>query len=487
MHTETTVLQAQVVILMVGKYQVQLGADQLISGMSSSDFATDGALGISTYGINPYVKPGTIYAMATSVDISTNVAGQIIATCEDSNATSPNNRYMVDDASGAANYYLDNGTAITKVRTGSATYIKGKSDMVSFNGNFYATTATTLVLWDGSGGGTLNESYQTFNDGNALHPMIAYNGFLYVADGNTISTLTTGGTYTTNVLVLQSKEKIVALGIDPSTGLMLVSVQTVYDVSDTIPSLKAVYLYDGISAKPVRKILVDDLVTAFYNVQGTVFVGAGQTLGVWNGNGVTFLRKLQNVTLSNLDLPYKHNFTNIGRILHLVDGNVILSYGPTISGKNGFFYTAFNPSGSPGAGKLYCVYPRGSNRVAVSYTTNKLSSFDFSSVASGASGTLYFNNIYFPRPIFIHRMRVITTGIAFTGGTDMVVNIFDEKGNVIPISNANRIVSVPAGTTYVKDFDFGGGKCQSAQPVISISSGNNYGIVRVYLYYDIAE
>lgn len=466
---------------MIGAHQLQLGSDQFITGMSSSDFSTDGALGVSSTGLNPFVQPGVMYGL-TGTDISTNVAGNIIASTEDSNASSPLNRYMIDDANGAANYYSYNGSAITKVKTGTATgttYVAGKSDFISFNGFFYASSPTVLNKWDGTSGAGLTEAYQTFGDGTAHHPMILYNGNLYIGDGNTFSTLTSGGSYSTAISFNASpKEKIVSVGIDPGTGLLMVSVQTVYDVSDTIPSLKAVYLWDGISAKATRKILVDDLITAFYNLEGQVYVGAGQTIGVWNGSGVTFLRKLKNVSLSNADLPYKHHFTNIRNILMIVDGSQVLAYGAVISGKKAFFYTAASPSNH-----LSIVMPLGSNRIGIGYATNTVFSYDFST--SPAVGTLYFNNIYFPRPVFIRRMRIITTGISTTAGTGGQA-IFDEKGGFYQTATVNFIVPAAANPKYVFDFDYTSLKLQGLQ--IRIAGGSiSFGVVRIIVYYDIAE
>lgn len=473
---------------MVGKHQIQLGAEQFISGMSSSDFATDGALGTSSTGLNPFVQPGVMYGLANGTDVSTNVSGNLIASTEDSQAVSPLNRYFIDDASGAANYYSFNGTSFTKQKTGSATFISGKSDLISFDSLFFATTATTLVSWNGTS--TVNESVQTLGDSNAHHPLLLYQGFMWVGDGNTLSTQTSNGSgtgaYTTSVLVLGAKEKIVALGVDPMSGLMMISVQTIYDVSDTIPSQKIIYLYDGVSAKPTRKILVDDLITAFYNVEGSVYIGAGQTIGVWNGNGVTFLRKLKNVTLDNKDLPYKHHFTNIRSILLIVDGASILAYGAVVSGKKTFFYTA------SGTTKFSIVAPVGSNRFVVAcgttlYTTPFIATrYDLSSTSAGTP-SLYFNNIYFPRPIFIRRIRVITTGITTTSGPGIGGLVaFDEKNNgVSPQVSTFKVLSANS-PTYNFDFDFTTLKLMGLQIRIN-SDTQGYGIVRAYIYYDIAE
>lgn len=467
----------------VGKYQLQLGPDQFISGMASSDYATDGALGTSSSGLNPFVTPGVIRAIANGTDISTNISANILASCEDSNTVGPQNRYFIDDSTNAANYYYFNGTAVTKVKTGTAsgtTYVAGKSDFISYNGFFYGSSPTVLNKWDGST--SLTEAYKTFGDGNAHHPMVLYAGKLYIGDGNTFSTLDSAGTYSTSVSFNASpKEKIVAVGVDPGTGLLMVSVQTVYDVSDSIPSLKAVYLWDGVSTSATRKILVDDLITAFFPLEGQVYIGAGQTIGVWNGSGVTFLRKLQNVAISNLDLPYKHHFCNIRNILMVIDGANVLSYGAVVSGKKGFFYTALNTASS---NHLSIVMPLGSNKVGVAYATNKLISFDFSSSSAGTA-TLYFNNIYFPRPVFIRRVRIITTGITTTAGIGGC-SIFDEKGNQYNTQIVSFKVLSAETPKYVFDFDYSDTKLQGIQPRITLDT-QAFGVIRVYIYYDIGE
>ena len=127
---------------MVGKYQLQFGAEQFISGMASSDYSTDGALGTSCVGLNPFVTPGLMRALASSTDISTSVAGNIIASSEDSNAVSPNNRYFIDDATNAANYYSYNGALSTGSNSIQAT--GGISDICATAFSFAPFTAVAV-------------------------------------------------------------------------------------------------------------------------------------------------------------------------------------------------------------------------------------------------------------------------------------------------------------------------------------------------------
>lgn len=483
----------------IGKYQVQLGAEQLMSGMSSSDFATDGALGISSTGLNPFMTPGMMSGMPIPIDLSTNILGNIIASAEDSQGITSYNRTFID-ASG--NYYTfsapNNVVKTNTATTNVANYQQGVTDMVTFAGTTYVTTSNgDIDIWNTSSL-TLTNSWwigtkgqPTLNPGSGAttpHPMLVYNGVLYIAAGNKIHGVNASGTidsfFPALPFTLPTSELIYALGIDPITGLMMISVQTTVNPSDSLTSNFYVYLWDGISAQPTRKIPTDDLITSFHNVEGIVYVGQGTSLGQWNGNGVTFLRKLLFAVPSGFDLIYKHRMCSTGRILHVVDGPNVLSYGSVIAGKKSFFYTAFNPSGT---GHLSAIFPMGSiYNLGIAYATNKLGISSFFDSLNAVNATLYFNNIYFPRPIFVRRMRVITSGIPHTGVTDMTISIISEKGVALPIANANRIVSVPTGTTYLLDFDFTSAGCQAVQPIISITN-NNYGIVRVIIYYDVAQ
>lgn len=490
---------------MVGKFQLQLGAEQLMSGMSSSDFATDGALGVSSTGLNPFITPGIIKPLAGSTDLSANLLGNIIASAEDSQISlgGSYNRTFIDDV---GNYYTyTSPTTVTKTNTATNTtnYISGLTDMVSYNGNTYVTTADgDIDKWNTSsltltnsywhGGGNLNQALLNSGVVALPHPMVVLNGVLYIAGQNSLGAVMHGINSSSTVdtffpalpLQLLKNEIIYALGIDPLTGLMMISVQSTINASDSLTSRFFVYLWDGINANTTRKIPVDDLITSFHNVEGAVFVGQGTTLGQWNGNGVTFLRKLIFASTSSTDLIYKHRICSTGRILHVVDGPNVLSYGSVITGKKGFFYTAFNPSGS---GHLSAIFPLGFiYQLGIAYTTNKLAKFDFMDTSGGAA-TLYFNNIYFPRPVYIRRIRVITSGITTTGGGGIGgVNFYDEKGVSFTTQVQTFIISAAQSPKYVFDFDYTSAEVQAVQPRIVIGT-QAIGVVRVYIYYDVAQ
>jgi len=499
---------------MIGKFNLQLGSEQLMSGMSSSDYATDGALGNGSYQMNPFVTPGIIRGTLNTGDTTYAVSsvGNIIATSEDATG-GLNARLAVAEN---ANYYtIDTSGNIVKVFTGSDTshYTFGRTDIGIQTSNAgvgaaFVSHGTDIAMWNGST--TVTESWWTTipyyigtSHPPALssnpHPLLAYNNNLWVADGqllhNIIKSDTVAPNISTpslcvnlNVFNLQNYETIYALGIDPATGLMLISYQTVQNQGDVVSTQAFIGMYDGYSTGLRRKIPVDDLVTAFQNVGGTVYVTYGEKVGMWNGNGITFLRKLYNVASGSTTLLYKHRVSSTSNILLVADGFTLLGYGDPIGGRPKAWFNIGTSLGN--TDKITALCPLGNNKIGVfNYATyaslNNFRTYDMSSV-SGLAFSVAFNNIYFPRPIFVRRMRVITTGIAHTGVTDITVSVIDEKGNALPISNANRIVSVPTGTTYVNDFDYSQAKCQAIQPSITATNGA-WGLIRVIIYYDIAE
>lgn len=480
---------------MVGKYQLVWDTSKLSTGLASSDYGIDGGIGASSYGLNPFIQRGIIYPSAPLTNKSTNLAKAMIASCEGSGLTNAYGRLFVDN--GANFYTADDTGALTKQATGSNTthYIFGKTDMVPFGGGIFVSQDDDITLWDGASSLTENWGSATAGfvfSGNAYwHPLLIYQGFMWCGEGNTLCSFD-GGSGFLQISLLNSNEIISALGIDPFTGLMLIAFQTgsLGNYNDNNSAKFFIGLWDGISAKLIRKIPVDDLVTAFYNVAGTVYVGIGENIGAWNGNGVTFLRKLASASFAAANLPYKHHFSNYNNNLLIVDGLNVLSYGEIFGeGKKVWFPIVYNSINADNI-DIVCYLTSGKVGIAMHTATPSYQFYtcDLTSIASNGSSELNLPWTFFPRPIAVHRMRIITTGIPYSGGTDMAIFINTERGTPVPISNTNRILSVPSGLTYyVIDFDFGGGKAQGIQPNLGLTSGSSYGLIQIIIYYDPLE
>lgn len=459
--------------------------------MASSDYALDGGFSPNSYNINLRPVPGVLYATGPETFNSTTLSSPFIASAEDSQATTSYNRLFVD---GSANYYTWDGTTLTKAKTGTATshYTFGKTDMASFNNETYVTLDDDVALWNTSSG-TLTESWwvstksKTGLNSSLPHPMLVYNNVLWIADGNTLHNVDSGAIDTTyDALTLNAGELIYALGIDPLTGLMLMSVQMTIDYQNDLSSRYFIYMYDGVSTKPRRIIPVEDLITAFYNVGGVTYVGYGQNLGQlapYSG-GIQFLRKLGNTTVVGTDLLYKHHFANIGETLYFVDGQNVVAYGPTIQKGPPVFYNLYQQNA---AFHIGLIANAGHNTLALSYPTasnNVFSTIDVTSTSAGAS-LFYSQKINFPRKVWVRLVRIVTTGIATTNSSGIGgVALIDDTQHIFTPAT-QTFVNTASASQYVFEFPFSR-ELQTCQ--LRISQGTQgFGIVRVIIFYDAAE
>lgn len=493
---------------MIGKKQLVYGADQFMSGMASSDYGTDGVLSNTSAALNPFVTPGAMKGNLLASDQANNLADTPIASIEDGTGGLKARLFVGN----AAKYYtVDTSGVIANVATGADTsnYTYGRTDigMQSNSGGTgmaFVTHGTNVAAWNGST--TITESWYTttaYLVGTTTrptvltsnpHPLLNFNSNLWIADGSQLHNIipnvaliaTNCACVNQSVFSLELNATIYALAIDPTTGLMLISFQTVQNQGDTVSTQAFVGLYDGYSTGLRRKIPVDDLVTSFQSVGGQVFCMFGPKVGYWNGNGITFLRKLQNVTNNTTSLIYKHRISNVGNILLIADGPTLVGYGEPAGGKQKAWFNLGASLG--GTDVISCIGSLGNNQIAVFnfYTTgaiNNLRTYSLSS-ALGTSFQLAFTKVFFERPIFLHTIRVFTTGIAHSGFTDLTATVLNEKDAAVPI--AAGAVSVPTGTTYVQDFQYGGVKCLAIKPTLGMGNGT-WGITRVIIYYDVAE
>ncbi|WP_295133373.1 hypothetical protein [uncultured Reyranella sp.] len=273
---------------MDGKTLLTIGAKEILDGLASSDYAANGGFGVSSSNLNPFPTEGILQATQDPTDKSTNLSGNLIASCEDSQVVSPANRVLID-ASGNVYDSSSVGGLTKRITSAAKTYSFGVTDMVSYAGSTYATSTTHMAKINTSAW-TWTEDSAVFASSSVHHPLLVYEQRLYAGDGNLLKYTTDGVNFST-ILTLASTERIVALGIDPSTGQMLISTQVSYNPTDSVQQKGIVYLYDGNSEKPTRKIIVEEMVTAFVPHGGLVHVGMGQIWGYWTGTGVALPRQ----------------------------------------------------------------------------------------------------------------------------------------------------------------------------------------------------
>lgn len=473
---------------MIGKQQVVLDYSSWTRGMSSGSEIPDGGFSNETTAVNLTATPGIVYAPAAQVnaDTDTILDDAIIASCPDMDAASPDDRLVMTNDGDFMTY---NGTKLADVTNGqdsTRTYTKGFSDMVPWKGEIYFTSTTHLGRWTTPT--TFDFTFNaTANDG-IWHPLLVFENNLYIGDGNLLERTIAAGTAPTTILTLGVNEFIVALGIDPGTGKMLISTTYGQNASGTLKKINKVLWYDGLSNKVDKSVIVEDQVTAFHSHQGRVYVGYGQNIGLLTGSGIQFLRKLTHVTLAQVDLPYKHNFASIGETMYVVDGEFILAFGSIRAGGPPVWRNFFENLNNTNS--FEAIMNAGNNKLGYSFdasTPNVFRTIDTTSIANTDDFDFYTNWVSFPRPVQI-RSFAIHYNEAIVSSANWTFHYFDQSS----ISAITSSLAPEAGTTTavteLRDIIGFTEKLWAMKLRIATNtSTENAGIKRIIIYYDFVE
>lgn len=455
---------------MIGQKSIEINWTNFTKGHTTGDTTTDGGFsigvnpsdGIQASVINPIVQPGVLNFPASPTDKSANLLGVMIASCEDPAGNA--HRLFISSRTGstpteanAGRYYsCDSAGTLTlqhAVDT-TQTYIVGKTDLIGFQGEAYVTSSTYIQRWQQPG--TINLTFLQFTSSlasSAPHPALVFEQNAFFADGNQLWRMNVAGTPPTVILTLSSGQVITALGIDPGSGKMLISIVSQFNISDTIPSVSMVGYYNGYSNKLDKIVIVDDMITAFYPVGGTIFITYGSRFGYWTGAGISFLRKL-NVSYDNSELIYKCKITNIGEVVYIAEKNRILAYGEVILGQGKrFWYCLENIP----VNNLSFVTNLGSNsstaqNLAYSFNLNSAGVFDLldtMSIASRGTGQIFTLSYDFSRPVTFDNF-VIEYVSNITASTD-IGQVF--LGTDYTDIAAVQIATVNTGTKVTTTFE----------------------------------
>lgn len=473
---------------MIGKYSLEIGqksdgTNDFLKGMATSAGATDGGFSPQTVACNISTVQGVMYAPVSATDKTGSLSGNIIASADDSSISPV--KYFVTNT---GKYYTFDGSSLTLQYNDSANntkYTAGRTDIVQYRYKTYATTTTNLNYFENQDLSTTHINWKTFTNATSgqvcNHPMIEWNGNLYIADGYQVH-MVSGDTptYTVGVLTLSTTATIVSLGIDPGSGKIMLGVTSnAYNFSDNNPSSNAILLWDGFNPTvPSKTIPVGDMVTAFYNIGGTVYIAYGQNLGYFNGTGISFIRKLKNVSLS-LDLIYKHRITSVGNTLLVADGAQILAYGEVEGGKPPIpRYIYVNQVNS--STKFDVVCNLGNNLIGLA-STAKLYTYDINSVASITSLDFYSKRYMFPRPIYLRNIFVEYDTQITNGQNPGAPYIIDDTGTSTTLSTLTASGTQGVLSTTCRDI-----KTRTFQ-LRYVGDSVATGVRRFTIMYDIAE
>lgn len=474
---------------MIGSKQLVLSAEDILTrGMSSSDEIADGAFSPASEGINPLVTVGVIYGPASPADKSTNLSGDAIAWCE-TNVDNINGYILSDTGyihSISSSQVL---TAAASALTG--TWTKGTSDIVQFIDKIYATSATDVARMDTnltngdpdwwSSAGGINQGVLT---SGVRHPLLVFQDRLWIGDANALHNIVGSLSGNSDVLVLAAHHQITALGIDPSSGKMLIATTHSANYSGDISSGYSIFTYDGTSSTYTREYHIEGMVTGFKNVGGITFVMYGGTkIGYWNGSGITFLRHLNNVTLAGAELPYTHHITAIDQTLYVIDGTQVLAYGEVLPGQKIWYYAYKNGVNS---NNLDLIFPAGSKLLGIGFESAKFYTLD---TKSAGALRLELNKVFFDRPVYLRQAEIIYASAVANNDDNRNLYFKTNRTDGYTIMNllgGTRLVNASGANIYEQE-QIVGFPDERVRWVQMRYLGNDVGIKRIVVYYDPAE
>lgn len=367
-----------------GSQRITIDGRDFMRGICTSPYAEDGFFSSDfAKGINIATVPGVLYNQYPATDISPASSGQFIASYGDATFLGQY-KYFV---TGTGKFYSYQTSMVLDFTEAGKTYLFGVSDLVQYKGNVFCTSTDDITLATVSGTGNMVYSTNTWWTVTKVkpalqlgtgHPMLVFEDSLWIADGQYIHKWD-GTTASANALSLTQDAGITALGIDPGSGKMLIATTQGANFSNTVPKLNKVLIWDGFSSRPLRSVIVDEMVTAFYPVGGTVFVTYGRNLGYWNGSGITFLRRLNRIDPVTYggNLAYKPHITSINSCLYVVDGTTVLAYESIQGGSPRVFYYAWGQTTGiiSQVVTLNLITSLGDENLGISYTQSGVNYF----------------------------------------------------------------------------------------------------------------
>lgn len=429
---------------MIGSKSFDIGAKEFIEAMTSNDNLFDGGFSNRSVGINSYVSPGVLSFASLVADISANLAGAMLGSCEDAALLGEDKLFLSRSSNGDGKYYTySSGTGLTLKRTDSTNdYIFGASDIAFYQGSAFGTSDQAVAKWTVDS--LFNASYYSFSSTGVPHPELVYQDYIYYGDRNLLLRQSGASGAPATILTLPSSQTITALGIDPGSGNMLIATTTAQNISDTRTVPARVQYYDGFSNKVLKTVIVDDTVNAFFPTGGTVYLSYGQSLGYWNGAGIQFVRNL-GLSFDNTALAYRNHFSNIGTTLYVIEGRKVMAFGEVIRGRAPvprYIYRDITHD-------LSLITNLGQNKLAIAGSTsisaatgNVLYALDTSSTATLGTADFYSLRYNFPRPVTFSSVTIEYASAMPTDGNPIgAVQIIDSQGNSTTIAQPTNTVA----------------------------------------------
>jgi hypothetical protein len=208
-------------------------------------------------------------------------------------------------------------------------------------------------------------------------------------------------------------------------------------------------------------------------VGGIIYVTYGPNIGYFNGNGITFLKKMGTSTAT-----YSQNMTNMENLLLVRDGLNVLAFGDLGAG-NTWWKLYKNTANT---NHINNIAYQGDNKLLVAYKgatdgSGMLSQVDYDN--AGISGAFYTNRISFGREVLIRRITLWHDVSASAGTTRFSVLHRNLDGTETEIRDVNYVNQSISKTIINTD------------PIVTDTfqlkispSNDDTGFKRIRIYYD---
>lgn len=457
-------MQSIVIDKEVWKRGINISDDHAGGGFSPRSGARGQNLKISLGGI--------LRAKPATVDLSANVTTEIIAFTADA-AFLGNDGYAVDTG---GRFYTINGSTVTLRQTDAVkAYTSGNTYLKTFLGSLYATSTTDIAKLDNSDLTVMDNDWWTATQGEGAlqsswrHPMEVVEDTLYIADQYYIHTWD-GTTSVYAAMTLPVGYNITSIIVHTDGRHLLVFMAETANFSHTKRARAKMFMVDTVNLEFVREIDIDAQVEGTINVGGVIYCTYGMNLGYFNGDGLTFLRKLENQT------TYSNNLANMEGDLIIREKNGLLAYGNLGEG-NVFWY----PWTSEGSNDITAIFYAGDNCMITSAPAAKLDKMDFDTFAG--IGRFESGFISFPGKVWIRKVEVITETLI--SGDSMLMSAMDKNNNSIVSSFIDLSFNIDGAISEkVKFVNF---FVDIIKFRLIYQSGNLAGVKKIIIYYEDGE
>lgn len=444
---------------------ITIGAKDFIKGTSISDNLSDGGYSNKNKGNNLLAKVGCLNPKPSFTDLGTNIKNNALAMTMPSFNSNISGDFLFvtqQEPTGGtpatpefgASFYTSNPISLKQTDTGGSarTFRQDITDMVVYSGNTYVTSDVNIAKLTGSTMSGLDATWWSVGasalTGTAPHRLLVWDKKLWITDEFSLHNYNAvGDTFTEDVLDLSGGQLNVITAINnyEATGDMILA--TAPNITINTNHNSKILIWDGFSPTPNREIHTSGYITTFFNHAGLTYVFYNNIFGVFNGSGITPIRKLdlsQSISVPDQQYIYPQNVTSIGDTIYIAENKNILAYGPLYSGGPKIFYYPYERDN-----RIHSILGFNGSELAISSGTTedtftiKLGTID---VTDASAISDWVSNVYdLPSNSIVNKIEVLFESL-LTDNDQIDISIYSSDNPNAATTPANgQIVETTVG------------------------------------------